>query len=414
MSLTIFHFSAWLFFLGLGFSAFYVFPSGNPQPTDFLLALASMMLILTNIKHLCGWRVLWPMVALTVWVAAVSIGWSAVYPSGLFYRPPLFYAFNCLFMFAVVNLFYYLDRPVHVFAAVVQLALVISGVGVFLSFLMPDILIATESLRITGFFNNPNQLAYYNLCMLATLLILKGGQLTNRPFGLLAVASGIIGILAASSLGAMAGLFFIVMAIIVGNWNSAGKLLKVVWGGILLVSLVGVFDLYTGGGVVDRVDTRLGSLERKMDQLESERKYDRILAYPEYWWVGAAEGSTERFPGYEGGEIHSSFGNMLFAYGFVGLGLFLLLLWRAVRFAPLYAWLCLAAPLTYSLTHMGLRNTAFWFLIVVMLVYFRYSRAPSRVSSRQRMRQSIGTTASPLGRLGNRGSQVDPVRSRFR
>jgi len=250
--------------------------------------------------------------------------------------------------------------------------------------------------------------------MLAALLILKGGQLTNRPVELLAIASGIIGILAASSLGAMAGLFFIVVAIIVGNWSNDGKLLKVVWGGILLVSLVGAFDFYAGGAIADRVDSRLGALERKMDQLESERKYDRILAHPQYWWVGAAEGSTERFLGYEGSEIHSSFGNMLFAYGFVGLGLFLLLLWRAVRFAPLYAWSCLAAPLTYSLTHMGLRSTAFWLLIAVMLVYFGYSRSPSRVSSQHRMRHNIGSTAGPFGGPGTGTSQFNSVRSRLR
>jgi len=399
MSLTIFYFGAWLLFLGLGFSAFYVFPSGNPQPTDYILALASMMVIVANTRRLCGWGILWPMVALTIWVAAVSIAWSAVYPSGSFYRPPLFYAFNCMFMFSVVNLFFYLDRPAQFFAGAVQLALVISGFGVLLSFLLPDVFITRASLRITGFFNNPNQLAYYNLCMLGTLLILKGGQLTNRPFELVAITSGVIGILAASSLGAMAGLVFIVSAIIVGNWSNARKVLKVLWGAVLLVSLVGVFDLYTGGGIADRLDTRLGSLERKMDSLESERKYDRILAHPEYWWVGAAEGSTERFLGYEGGEIHSSFGNMLFAYGFVGLGLLLLLLWRAVRSAPLYAWLCLAAPLTYSLTHMGLRSTAFWLLLAVMLVNFGYARIPKRVKFKRRMERRIGSRADTLGEL---------------
>ena len=88
----------------------------------------------------------------------------------------------------------------------------------------------------------------------------------------------------------------------------------------------------------------------------------------------SGEGSAERFPGYGKHEIHSSFGNLLFSYGAVGLALFLLLLWRALRNAPVYIWLIMAAPLTYSTTHMGLRSTAFWFLVVFVTVMYAKRR----------------------------------------
>jgi hypothetical protein len=94
---------ALFFFLGLAFSSLYVFPSGNPQPADFLLLSAAAGLLLSHSDCLRGMTVLWPMVALAVWVAIVSSLWTALYPQGNFLKPPLFYIFNLLLMFAVVN-----------------------------------------------------------------------------------------------------------------------------------------------------------------------------------------------------------------------------------------------------------------------------------------------------------------------
>lgn len=361
-----------LLFSGLSLSSIYVFPSGNPQPADFLLVLAMVVFFVAYGKRVKGLAHLWPMILLTAWVAFVSLGWSAVYPSEGFIKPPLFYFFNCIFMIVVVNVFLYHPSPLPYFTAAVRLALLFSGLGVLFSLVVPGVMLDSGSLRVTGFFNNPNQLAHYNLCMIAALIILKKGQLDINVLDLSAAVSGVVGLLVASSLGGVAGLILLILAIFFGNKSGVRKLANLALVFLILGATVVAFNLYTGGAISDRLEGRLDVVDRKVDQIVSERKYDRMIAYPQYLWVGAAEGATRRFPGHGGGEIHSSLGTLLFSYGLVGLGLFSILLLKAVRYAPLYARLCIAAPLLYSVTHMGLRTTAFWFLIALMLVTFRY------------------------------------------
>ena len=369
---------ALLFLLGLAFSSLYVFPSGNPQPTDFLLAVASTWLVLGRFRRLNGMSLLWPMVALTIWVAIVSGVWTALYPAGTFLRPPLFFAFNLLLMFAVVNFFAILKAPRVFFTWAIEAALLVSGLGILIALTVPGLLMAPESARVTGFFNNPNQLAHYSLCMMGALLVLHGGRIPTRASTLVALSAGTIGVFIAASLGGMAGFAFLLMGSLLANWRNARWFVRTVLAiSIVLVMVVG-FDVYKEGAISDRVQTRMGRVESKMDNLETQRAYDRVLGHPEYWVFGAGEGSWERFPGYGTHEIHSSLGNLLFAYGVVGLGLFLLLLWKALRRAPGYVWSVLAAPMVYSLTHMGLRTSAFWLLLgLVLLIYGEKEHAPS-------------------------------------
>ena len=363
-----------LFFVGLAFSSLYVFPSGNPQPTDFLLLLASAVILLSRRHAIKGVRLLWPMVALTAWVVAVSAVWSLLYPEGSFYRYPLFFAFNLVFMIAFVNLHSRLRDPDLFFTRAAGLALLVSGIGVVLSVVAPGILLASESARITGFFNNPNQLAYFSLCMLAVMLVLHKGRIPYHLLTLGAIASGVLGVFLAASLGAIAGLMFLVLGFLVANWKNSGRILKAVGAALVVGMLAFGFDVYTEGAMSDRVQTRMDRLEGKIDVLETERGYHRIRAHPDYLVFGAGEGSVKRFPGYGKSEIHSSFGNLVFSYGLAGLALFLLLLWRALRNAPVYVWPIMAAPLTYSTTHMGLRSTAFWFLVVLVTVMYAKRR----------------------------------------
>ena len=90
-------FWATLIFLGISFSALYVLPSGNPQPTDWLIAAASGGVLLARVTRLHGWRLVWPMILISLWVLLVSITWSLLHPEGNFWKPPMFFLFNALF-----------------------------------------------------------------------------------------------------------------------------------------------------------------------------------------------------------------------------------------------------------------------------------------------------------------------------
>ena len=259
------------------------------------------------------------------------------------------------------------------FRRAIEAALLVSGVGILISLAMPGFGLTAEarvSGRLMGFFNNPNQLAYHALCMMGAWLVLNEGQTPRRIIEMLALTCGVLGVFLAASLGAMAGFAWLLLAIFLANSKSAARLGKAIGGVLLTLVLVFGFEIYTEGAMIDRVQARMERLERKLEDLESERGYHRINAHREYLILGAAEGSVERFPGYGTHEIHSSFGTLVFSYGVIGVVLFLLILWRAVRRAPVYVWLVLAAPLTYSITHMGLRSTAFWLLVVLVTVIY--------------------------------------------
>jgi uncharacterized membrane protein YhfC len=73
-------------------------------------------------------------------------------------------------------------------------------------------------------------------------------------------------------------------------------------------------------------------------------------------------------------ELHSSVGTLFFCYGFVGAGIFVVFMWRALRRAPLRRLLLMAPALAYGLSHQGLRFTLVWLLLAL---YVALKAAPA-------------------------------------
>jgi len=88
------------------------------------------------------------------------------------------------------------------------------------------------------------------------------------------------------------------------------------------------------------------------------RGYLRIIQYPQYLFFGAGQGMDERFDNINGYEVHSSFAGVLFYYGFFGSVLFFLFLWNLFK---IKINLLLLMPLfIYGLFTQGLRSPYFW------------------------------------------------------
>src|SRR5918994_582076 len=79
--------------------------------------------------------------------------------------------------------------------------------------------------------------------------------------------------------------------------------------------------------LVDRVDSRLGTIGEQGDDSLAGRGYDRIWRHPEHLVFGAGEGAGLRFTEFGGlvKEMHSTLGTVLFSYGIVGFSLFVAL-----------------------------------------------------------------------------------------
>lgn len=371
-----------LLITGLSTTPLYVLPSGNLQPSDFAFALFAGFVffeLLVKQRPLKGGKILTPWLLLAVWILAVQLVWIFREPK-LGFIHPLFYIYNFIVSAAIIQFFAASPNGIETMRTGVKLGLTVSGLGVVLNILFPTLLLGEESFgRITGFFNNPNQLSHFSLCMLGLLFVLQKFKLSMSPFALLAMSGGVLGVLAPTSLAGMAGLFALSLALIAANWRSIRKASRILVILVFLPLVLVVVDWASSGVISDRLQSRFDRLDRKIDDIYSERNYDRILAFPEYWILGAGEGETFRFHPYDGGEIHSSLGNLFFSYGLVALFLFGIIVLRCLRFAPLPAWLVFLAPMLYGLTHMGLRTTVFWLLLVaIWLVYDRsLARGPS-------------------------------------
>jgi hypothetical protein len=356
-----------LLFVGLIVSSVYVFPSGYPQPTDYLLAMFILLVtgqaLMRKERFLIG-EVPRAWIALVLWIGFVCLGWALVHQSADFLKHAAFWTYNLLVSAAVIHVLRTGERSREIILWGVSGGLIVSGAGVLIDL--------GSSVRVTGFLNNPNQLAYYSLCGLSLLLLLQRFEPRLRPVQALALLGGVAGIFAAASLAAMAGFLSLLAAYMLANLKSIRRVGKTILATTVIVLLVVSVESLMGGHIAENVWARLDRLETKMDRVYEERKYDRMAAFPEYMILGAGEGHLERFYPHDQGEIHSSFGNLLFSYGIPGLFLFLGLIVVVARRAPIAVWLVLAALMVYSITHMGLRSTMFW--LVLAAIWAEYGK----------------------------------------
>ncbi|CAD5260440.1 MULTISPECIES: hypothetical protein [Halomonadaceae] len=358
---------ALLLFVGLSLSSLYLFPSGGPQLADFvLIGFAGVMLLMSlGDKHLkvSPFAMCWGLMVL--WVVMVCLSWTLVMETTEFFRPAQFFLFNFLIGMGLLRfLSVYGERAIGLIRNSISIALVIAGGHVLVQ-------LALGINRTTGSFNNPNQLAYFSLCGVVVLLMLDDFHPKMRPLALAGLASGVLGILSASSLAAMGGGAMVGIGWAIANAKQVKYFARLLLLVPLLLGGVVLANISTEGQVLRNLEARMDRAPSKIDSVYEERKFDRLTNFPAYAILGAGEAERQRFAPYDGAEIHSSFINMLFAYGLPGLVLFLSIIATVLRRAPLYIWAGVAGPLIYSTTHNGLRATLFWVLLVICWHLYR-------------------------------------------
>lgn len=350
------------YIIAIAVSSVYVFPSGYPQPADFLLILCSAFVFLNVIlnKKVSGLSALSPQIYIIIFILyslLLSTIWAIKTQDATFFKGFSFYAFNGAIFLALT----YTLRIDNNFHRGVLLSLyyasIVSAVGVVVSL--------GASVRPTGFFNNPNQLAFYSLLVWSCVLVLTKGKTQSSLFYWGSFISCGLGVFAAASLGAMSGFVVLVSVMLIRNLTG-WRLIRALVGSIILAGLMAtVFNQFVVS-VISNVETRILRAETKVDDMYEERNYDRILAFPEYMLLGAGEARLDRFHPYDVNEIHSTLGNLIFSYGVIGFFSIAAAWFVALRRSPFYVWLIVTAPMLYSLSHMGLRTTMFWILLALI------------------------------------------------
>ncbi|MEN1944767.1 hypothetical protein WCE55_13065 [Luteimonas sp. MJ293] len=369
-----------VFLLALAGGSIYVFPSGLPQPADFLWVfwlvlvfawLASRPRRLSSRRLAVAIRVVW---LLVLWVVIVSLVHAVLNVDLSFLRHPLFYIFNAAIFSAVMLLG---DRGGEKFSVQVSNS-VIAAFAVMLAGLAINF--EGSLSRQTGGFNNPNQLGYFSLLLCAIFVLVGSTSVVWSLRGAFVFAATLVCVGFSASLTTMASVLplFVAAALKV---DRLSMLLRAggVAAGVCVLGLPILLMTSLGESLNRTLQSRLGLLGMKSDNVVESRGYDRILDNPEYVVFGAGEGGLWRFGFEHQLEIHSSWGTMLFSYGVLGFVLFIALLIVLLRGRPLWVWLVVLAPSLYGLTHQGLRTTALWVLLACV---------GWGVSSRSRTRES--------------------------
>lgn len=365
-------------------SPVYLFESGNPQPSDFV-AVIFVVFVVTGGMAVRGWRYpvygmpLWHLL-LVFWVTLVNISWAIILSSEALLRPSFFFLYNFMVASSIILCLRHVRKFQEWLTFAIMAGLIVSGTGALYSL--------GAHIRPTGFFNNPNQLGYYSLLGLCALIVATDFRVKATPIFLLAIMGGVIGIVAAGSLGAWGGLGLLASAFFFNLVKSKGRGVMIACFLVVATGLVveGA-NLYSDGAIAETIEARINRADHKFESLYQERKYNRIAYNLEYTFLGAGEGEYEkRFYPYVSTEIHSSIGTLIFAYGGIGLLLFFAIVLSALWRAPLPVWIVVSAPMAYSVSHMGLRTTLLWVLLAIVWFKYRESRQVQLLSKLGRKR----------------------------
>jgi hypothetical protein len=354
-------------------SIFYVFPSGSPQPADFLLLLTIAATLLVAWRQLPYQPVLYIALALfSGWIVVVNVVWFFLSPDFLFLKKTSFYLYNAVVFLFVLAAGYHDFQRLKV---VIWWACVIALLAqlLYLEFVFHGL-----GKRATGTFNNPNQLGYWALLVMACLAVVK----ERNPLGLLDVlalgAGFYVLMLSLSKAASISGMLLILLIVAFCRCRRAAGLVLavgVVLGVLYQVAAGGLVERFMGFESVANLSHRLSTIGQSEDDNLLHRGYVRLIQNPQYLAFGAGEGGFERLTRIadrESKELHSTLGTIVMSYGLVGLGLFGLLLFVIFGRAPLASIAYLGPVMLYSVTHVGVRFSEFWIFLALVYAQARF------------------------------------------
>lgn len=351
-------------FLGFLLIPYYFFSSGSLQPSHILLILSFLF-----------------------YKNKFSIDKDAVYSISFFF-------FYCLFVNLVYSLIYvnfdFLIFPINLIYDLIIFFLVIDILKnnhkfhdnfVKLIFIVFSIQILVWFLglgnyafypRYNGYFNDPNQMAFFVLCSLSI-------SLSNSKFKFINLLIFILGfflIFLTQSRSASLGVLFIILALIGLYYPFLKKnfILTLLATSLLILLFINLFwsDLIN---IIANSENLSRFKEVDVSTQSEDRGFYRVVNYPEYLLFGSGQGFYQRFN--SNLEIHSTWIGFLFYYGIIGLFAFIYFISKIFVRLSLYHKLLFLAPLFYSFSTFGARTVVFW----LFLAFFYSLRRDTKIVS---------------------------------
>ncbi|MAV64365.1 MAG: hypothetical protein CMG00_04140 [Candidatus Marinimicrobia bacterium] len=342
---------------------FYYFSQGNPQFSDFFavfLFILSFNIILTQINKENYINVLFVFVIYTFFINSI---WFMITGELNNMRFPLYYIYSFMFI-----LFLNAKKHDYKFWNTTYNSLSVSIIIQILIYLFYFVGI---SIRTKLFFNNPNQLALWGICLLILFYIMS--KILNKSFRETTFYMFLISVLIMIS-NSMAGIGAMVLFWLFYFINNKVSVFKYV----ILLFMVLFFcysytdfvfrDIYLIENIYTRIET-----DNQNDNTFSGRGLDRIFNDYRYLIFGAGEGRSKDFNSIYKGEIHSTLPAILFSYGFIGFLIYIYSIYIILKSKNKEAIGLFLVLFVFSFAHMNLRIPLFWVSLFTIYLLSKYN-----------------------------------------
>lgn len=290
---------------------FYIFPEGNPQLADIfgaLLVIVNFKNVVTSISANRFTKNLFLFVIYTIFVNAI---WMLIIGEIKIIKNSVFYLYSFFLMLVIFNRL--TDKS---FLLITYRALALSVIIQFVCWPF----LQSQGVRTQMFFNNPNQLALWGICLLVIIYTLTRFIKLSFIQTIVPLILTSVFIIISASRAALLGCIVFWMFFIIKSRKHF-----IIFGVVTLIAVIFInynfeLDLKNIAALEYNME-RFSTNSLSSNQSFGGRGYDRIVEYPQYLALGAGEGSFWRFN--ETLELHSNLPNILFCYGIVGLLIYL-------------------------------------------------------------------------------------------
>ena len=367
-----------LFVLAIATKPLYLTSSGSLQISDYLyMALFALFLLPGKISFPRYKEAKWALsfIVLIVYQFLVNIASyivndiNGINDMAMITRI-IYYIFNlfvCITIFQLYGLIGY-KKLLKLYLLGSSISIVVCYIGVIMYW--------SGTGRVTGFFNNPNQLGYYAILMMTVFVVFCHEM--PKKFGLvliiLCVVLNVFSLSKASLIGSAA--LIISYALLSSDSKGIKKTILTIIT-VLLVTMIIYMMMFSDNAFftdkyyIMKMRNRLFNMSSESDtDLGTGRGYDRIKEIGALIVTGVGQGAYDRFEALKGKELHSTYASLIVSYGLIGFGGYCYLFGKAIfsNKRIVFNVLSMIGVMLYSITHNGIRSSLLWTLIVMLLL----------------------------------------------
>jgi len=332
---------------------FYIFASGSVQASAIPLLLTAAILSLESKPvDLSPYRpIIASFVIYILYVCTINFTYFLVEADTSFLKHSLFYIYNAIVLVVAFSVYARFGRRFHI---ATSWAFISSLTAQFVLWpIAPVPPKGPDYGWLVLFFNNPNQLGDYCVVVAVCVLYAYRERLIKARWAYwVTLLAGIISLYTLSR-SSTAAILIDAMLVYPVYLLAAG-------------GLVGAVVFLANSDQILVVTRFMGRMQDMSNALQNMRQINRVWENPEYTIFGAGEGGFDaRFSTDK--EIHSTFVEIFFSYGIVGMALFGFFLYIVLRNFTFRRLVYFGPLLAYGMFHDAIRVSVIWVLIAFVV-----------------------------------------------